>query len=594
MSSGLYFTSGPGHVLSSLARQESWRLCAWFDQPANEPRHEFTDRDALDSWLRQFDPARLREVAGSLAEDFTQSPRDEDQIVNHLAGRIWHGSITVHGPHFDPYVDELPARPELPSKKRPDAPRPPRLPEDQDKPRIVAVEFLNGSQDKVVASGRQYVNLPAQAKWIDGSHVLNRDRLTHKPRIRVWFDRPGAHGFKVRYLPGTTNAAYSGPEKGRNPRFKFQDTQKSYTTGGDGTTILPLDDFFIAAAGGDSYVVQATDEQGNTVRSGVIESRRLVYYLPIRMRTLTAAANSLGVFEGEFARHAIDMVALAGVEMPHLPNIGPENEAALQTAAKAAYKTSQAPAREPYVLAVVFTDHLAVKNPSQSLTYDGITAGPGQPNEILDILGPGLTNPAVKSRSLWINLVPGEDWFVSATYQPAGGAAIALPKAKCTPVPDDAGTPDNCTSVSVDVSGLPAGTGRITLTVNWVDRMRGGLAFGADNAILICTRAWWRTKSTASQNQTLIHEAGHQVGMVSKGTGKQPDEVKTRYDDAKGHVGNHCHHGIPDGQARYDSSADHALSDCVMYGSGNGHAAFCENCSPAVTKVDLSAGWTPF
>ncbi|MBP6814182.1 MAG: hypothetical protein KA169_04795, partial [Burkholderiaceae bacterium] len=75
MSSGLYFTSGPGHVLASLVRLESWRLCTWFDQPATEPRHEFTDRDALDTWLRQFDPARLREVAGALAEDFTQSPR---------------------------------------------------------------------------------------------------------------------------------------------------------------------------------------------------------------------------------------------------------------------------------------------------------------------------------------------------------------------------------------------------------------------------------------------------------------------------------------------------------------------------------------
>ena len=553
--------------MPSLVRLESWRICSWSEPPPDEPRHEFTDRDALDTWLRQFDSARLREAAESLAEDFTQSPRDDDQIVNHLAGRIWDGSLTVHGPQFDPYVDELPARPDLPSKEKPNTPRPPRLPDDQVKPRIVAVEFLNGSQDKVVASARQYVNLPAQAKWIDGTHVLNKDRLTHKPRIRVWFDRPGSHGFKVKYLPGTTNAVYSGTEKGRNSRFKFQEAEKSYSTGGDGTTILPIDDFFITAAGGDSYVLEATDEQGNTARSGLIESRRLVHYLPIKMRTLTAAASSLSGFEAEYARHAIDMVGLPAVEMTHIPNIGPADEAALKTAAQAAYKTSQAPAREPYVLAVVFTDHLAVKNPGQSLTYTGITAGPGQPNEVLDIVGPGLTNPALKSRSLWINLVPGEDWFVSATYKPTGGAAIALPKAKCTPVPDDAGTPDNCTSVSVDVSGLPAGTGKITLTVNWVDRMRGGLAFGADNAILICTRAWWKTKSTASQNQTLVHEAGHQVGMVSKGAGKQPDEVKTRYDSAKGHVGDHCHHGIPAGQARYDSSADRALSDCVMYGA---------------------------
>ncbi len=246
------------------------------------------------------------------------------------------------------------------------------------------------------------------------------------------------------------------------------------------------------------------------------------------------------------------------------------------------------------MLAVIFTDHLAVKNPAQALTYAGISAGPGKPNEELDIIGPGINSASLESRSLWINLVPGEDWFVSATYTPAGGAAIVLPKAKCRPVPDSAAVPDNCTRVSVDVTGLPAGTGSISLTVNWVDRMRAGLAFGRNNAILICTRAWWQNKTTASQNEVLVHEAGHQVGMVSPGNAKLPDEVKTRYDNAKGHVGNHCHHGIPDGQARYDSEADFGLSDCVMYGAANAHQSFCENCAPAVIKVDLSAGWTRF
>ncbi|HPU50455.1 MAG TPA: hypothetical protein PK359_02760 [Burkholderiaceae bacterium] len=594
MPSGLHFPRGPGHLLPSRASLESWRISHWSEQPADEPRREFSDRDALDSWLRQFESPLLREVAESLVRDFSQSPCDDDQIVSQLAGRILQGSLTVHGPHLDDYIEEHPTRPARPAVPKPNPARPPRRPEDKVKPRIVAVEFLDGHQDKRVSSARQYVNLPAKTKWVDGSHVLNKDRLGHKPRIRVWFDRPGSHGFKVRLIPGAANRPYSAAEKGRNPRFRFQETEKSYATGGDGTTILPIDDFFITAAGGHAYTVEATDEHGNTARSGVIESRRLVHYLPIKMRNLTAAASSLAVFEGEYARHAIDMVALPTVEMPHRHNIGPDDEAALKRAAQAAYRGSQAPAREPFVLAVVFTDHLAVKNPGQALTYTGLTVGPGQPDQVLDIIGPGLTNPALAPRSLWINLVPGEDWFVSATYTPTGGAVVALPKAKCTPVPDNAATPDNCTSVRVDVSGLPAGTGSITLTVNWVDRMRGGLAFGAGNAILIGTRAWWRTKSQASQNETLVHEAGHQVGMVSRGVGLQPDEVATRYDNAKGHVGNHCHHGIPAGQARYDSSADRALSDCVMYGAGNGHSAFCPSCSPAVHKVDLSAGWARF
>jgi hypothetical protein len=124
--------------------------------------------------------------------------------------------------------------------------------------------------------------------------------------------------------------------------------------------------------------------------------------------------------------------------------------------------------------------------------------------------------------------------------------------------------------------------------------MRGGLSFGGGNLICVCTVAWWSKESTSGQNETMIHEMGHKVGMVVKGTGKDPDKVATWYDNSKGHVGNHCHNGLPAAQKRYDNKGDGKKATCVMYGAGNGVSAFCGNCSPAVRKQDVSGGWSAF
>jgi hypothetical protein len=110
----------------------------------------------------------------------------------------------------------------------------------------------------------------------------------------------------------------------------------------------------------------------------------------------------------------------------------------------------------------------------------------------------------------------------------------------------------------------------------------------------VCTKAWWQAISTEEQNQTMIHELGHKVGMVADGTGKLPDAVTSLYNSSQGHVGNHCYKGNASGQARYDSSSDHSKSKCVMYGATNGKSAFCANCKPALRKMDLSDGWSRF
>lgn len=455
-----------------------------------------------------------------------------------------------------------------------------------DKPRIVSVAILQ--DDDTVGGGKQFTNLPRDAKWVDGVNVLNLARLGFKLRIRVTFNKPGSHRFKVRFLTGGRNSVYTGAEKGRNPHFKYQDAEKSYTTGGDGTKIIE-DDFFVAAAGNDTYTVIAEDAAGHVVVSGALVTERLIYVVELKMRGLTSCPTSMSGLTGEYARHKIKVVPLAAVEMDHLSNISRNDadEASFMSKARTAYGGSTGPSKEPYVIAMAYTDHLAVKDTSQEIYGTGFFVGPGKSDVQVRVLDHRELPPVQKH--LWHDVVSGEGWFVSGNYLAYGAAAgseVPIAEADCTPVPRATGSP-YWAAVRVKVSGLPAGKGKITLKVNWVNRMRAGYAAPKGNIVCICTRAWWTALDTPHMNQVMTHEIGHKVGMVANGSGKGPDKVATYYEE-KGHIGPHCHHGLPV-QARYESD----IGDCVMFGA-SAASPFCANCVPAVLKLDISEGWSAF
>jgi len=78
--------------------------------------------------------------------------------------------------------------------------------------------------------------------------------------------------------------------------------------------------------------------------------------------------------------------------------------------------------------------------------------------------------------------------------------------------------------------------------------------------------------------------------MVANGTGALPDKVATHY-SGKGHAGDHCFKGCPDGAASYSTSANLTASQCVIFGAVNSKNAFCANCEKAVKKLDIGSGW---
>ena len=497
------------------------------------------------------------------------------------------------------------------SKKKPGDTKE-KCPLKKEKAKIVSVQFLDGDDDTELASnGKQFVNLPKEIKWVDGTHVLNVDRLTQKPRVKVRFNQKGSHKFKIKYETGNNNIAYSNAEKGRNDNFKYETMEKEYTTDTDGTKIIPQD-FFIAAAGKDDYNLVAKDEYKTPpVKSNSIQTHRLIYYQELKMDSpnVTAPA-SLATFETEFAKHNITFVGLNRVNTEHIENISnsKKDEHDFKNADRAAFSNSTGPTKQPFVVAIAYTDHLAVKDENIRLNWNQ-TVGPGQPDVTISLIDDG------RRKYLWKSLVSGEKWFVSAQFEDnETGQIVPIDENNCTAVPIDNAYPDKCNKIKIKVDDIklklgvgkkigqffglssynPVRAGKIKLTINWVNRFRGGLSYSDGNLVCICTRAFWRSIDTNSMNQTLVHEMGHKVGMVPDGTGKKPDKTETFYDDSKGHVGTHCYKGLPDGEAKYDKPGDNASSQCVMYGATNGKSAFCDKCTPAVRKQDLSKGWILF
>lgn len=458
-----------------------------------------------------------------------------------------------------------------------------------ERPQVVAIRILDGGDTSVSAKGaKQWVNLPKDPKWVDKIYVTSKDRLGLKLRFKVIFNTKGVHHFKVKLVPNSSNINYSENEKSRNTNYNCEEAEKSYHTDANGMKIVE-DEFFINAAGTNSYSLVAEDDDTATVTSQTVVAWRLVYYVEIKMRGLASIANDLNVMTAEFRKHNIEMLKLEDIEMEHIPNISraEAERIAFLNKARSSYTKSKGPAKKPYAIAIVYTDHLAVKDSARQISKTGVDVGPGKPAVDIAIVDPLTTT----TRRLWHNIVPGEDWFVSATFLKDGGVpgtdTVSLPKALCTRVP---GTPiaDKSSLVRVAVDSLPDGQGTISLTVNWVNMMRAGVSAGRGNVVCICTRAWWKDTDTQSQNQTMIHELGHQLHMVADGSGIQPDKVATYY-DAKGHVGPHCHEGLP---VKADYSNDSGT--CVMFGATNGQSGFCPNCAPAVAKQDLSAGFPDF
>lgn len=453
---------------------------------------------------------------------------------------------------------------------------------------LVSIDLLEGADVKT-GTVIQYVNIKPDVKYIDAPDIPHIDRMGQKLRLKVKFDKAGAFRFTVKLTPGPTNVSYTANETTRNTNFKYCTNEVQFTTDANGEKIIDANKIFVTPAGGDTFTITAKDDHGNEVTAAAtVKTERMMYYIEAKMDVITGIASNLSVFTSEYNSHNIKFKGLSSFNIAHIENIGSDTQRDTFLARiKTAYTTSTGPAKNPYCIVIAYTDHLAVKDANKKMPVVAATGGGAAPIPI------PITDAAGKKHALWNNIVTGEGWFVECYFIKTGGTLahkVNIEEAKCTAVQSPTNSAGYFNSVNVDVSSLPAVAGTITLKVNWVNRMRAGISLGSTNVVAICTKAWWRNQSEARQNQVIIHELGHQLGMVSNGSGKLPAKTSYHYNTTKGHVGDHCHYDIAAGQARYDSTADGTNSKCVMYGATNGKSAFCVECIKAVKKVDLVSG----
>ncbi len=449
----------------------------------------------------------------------------------------------------------------------------------------------------------QYVNLTEpDERWNDGQALNSLDRQTNKPKIRVRFDKAGQHRFTVKVSPRPGNAVYSARELSRQPLYREPNQRSySYVTDPDGTKIV--DDITLPAAGLNTYLFEVVNDKNQIISTELVETARRLYIQEIMLPGPETLARPHGFqpTATEYARHGVDLVQLPPVSGRGEANsdvFTEDGDARLRQLARSVYPRSQGPSHEPYTIVVCHVDRLASMLPVQPI-YVQAVAGPGAGDKLIQFVGAD-----GNVSFLWYHIEPNTDWLVQAVFEytdPAAGVRqIPIPRDRLTPVPYDAAAPKECSALNIRMAGLlPMPTnGKIILRVRLMESAAAGVAFYNSNLLCVAAMSPWEPVTMDYQQQTLVHEIGHLIGMVPSG----PEWVQAHPDEAdmdaskldKGpyfysQFGNHCHFGLP------ASQADPAYTgSCVMFGGDCLSIRYCASCAKAVRKVDMSHGWPSF
>lgn len=452
--------------------------------------------------------------------------------------------------------------------------------------RILSIELLEGDTERTDPEVIQYVNIQQnKAEHVDGIFVTHADRLGQKLRCRVRFDRVGVFAFRVRLIPEPDNMSYTSTEKNRNANFRYCDEELYFTTEPNGEKIIETGEFFVSPAGGDVFSILALDSFDNEIWAvSRVRTCRLLYYQEIKMQGLPSIIPNFRAFRNEFKKYGIEFIPLTPVGMEHIRNIDSNDGGLFKNKVMTVYNSSEGQAKDPYCIAMTFIDqsaHMSTQTIRRRITVDSKSDK--------------LTLRLKDGKFLWDNSIDDTSWLIDCCFDQTHFCGLLGRK---TDIGEsqfrllDLDSSGWNAAVEIDLKNLPRGRGELVLKVNTIEGMCGGFSFLENNIITVCTKSWGLMTTEDVQLRTMIHETGHQLGMVCDGSGKLPDRVVTFYDE-HGHTGRHCNNGLSESQKTKPVYGEEEIirSICVMYGCGNGKKAFCSNCAEALRKLSLEDGF---
>ncbi len=456
--------------------------------------------------------------------------------------------------------------------------------QDEDVPHIKKVELLDDNNNAISRSEIiNYVNLPDKSIFIDNDKIKGHFQLNGRIKCKISFNKKGVFDFNVALKNIELKSSYDSNELNRNSKYKFskENESKHYKTDSDGTKIISLKDFYLGQGGGNLFKFKAwTSNENNYVLSDCsIRTWRRLYYVEIKMATLSSMANSLSTAIREYEKQYIELIKIGTETVPYRENIDITDSASFKNDVSIQCNKAEYTKYSPYVVNITYTGHLAVKENREFRTLIPI-------NSLSYIEYELKTASDESSKPLWMN-IDTDSWFNDCALR-INGTIYRIPESKIIPLEIK---PNYYSKIKIDISDLPIqfpATAELLLDVKIINRMRAGLSFGGTHTVALCTKAYWNTFGELNQNQVLIHELGHQVGMVPNGSIKSKLNKGTYY-YAHTHVGDHCYKGCSSTEALKSSSAIRK-SECVMFGATNNKSSFCTDCGRNVKRADLSGG----
>ncbi len=438
-----------------------------------------------------------------------------------------------------------------------------------DKPKIVKVELLDDNNNVISQNLiRNYVNLPAEDKYIDFQDIKGKYQLNGRIKCKVTFDREGEFNFNITLVATDLKTEYSETELYRNKKYEYtidEDYVQNFVTDSNGTKIIYENYFYFGQGGGNKFKFKAwtDDESDYKLSTTEIQTWRRLYYIDLKMRALLDI-NEIDI-KNMFNDYYIDFVKLGTEFLNYIPNIDSYLEfSELKKSVRSVSQKDKYLKYKSYILKIAYVNYLleSTINEYQIIKY-------------LSESEDSMTYNISSDFGLWIN-INSNDWYIKAEYSD-GRRRHKIPKELITPIKN--GSYYN--EIKINTSSFEKE--KILdfyFKFNVITSKVGGYSVTDQNTIIISTKNYPDEQNDFSKLFHIVkHEIGHQLDLVPNSDSSSGLDKGLYYYNEDGP---HCKFGCEDESVYRDSK-------CCMFAVIN-FKNFCADCASKILKVDISRG----